>query len=423
MEGCQQFTPRQRSRSVVRAPFCPPSRPRSRSVDTTTFQINKLHKLLQDLQKELKATCAYIKNGALHFRRVRENKEVRGFLDTLREYEQQQLYLSFLPRQHLLPEDYAALISALEQVRPILAGAGWRIRRYVRLLSILRRRPKSGCNLWNYDLKKLIDVGQEKEEIAVHEFAVAMAPRLEPLVGRLSTEARWLEGLVRELQQRHDTLVEGWRRPSSSRGLPPHTLQPVSRFRRTSAWLRNIISASLSSHQEEHPQELHLMSGPHSPSGHRSPNSFISKTRAWKQDLSMRLESPLIPSDHGDLATKAFQLRFRGLRFWGEHTLLDTPTETKARQKAWLRLKKDIDNSRGPPSTDLIILRMQVETEILLAERQSRNKVQGLGTESGSGDWKGDQGDDGCITGDGDTVGVRRDEKRDGTERNGKDLC
>lgn len=393
----------QRSRSVVRSlslgnDSCLPAlRKRSRSLDTFTFQREGLHKSLKELQEEVTATCETINSGALHFQGIRKHKQVRGFLDALRDHQQQQLYLSFLPLQHLLPEDYVDLLSSLIRVKSIQASAGWRIRRYMRLLNILRHRPETGVRLFNHDLGKLVDLGKETAQVAVHQFEMAMTPRLEPLVGDLRNEVRHLEELIEKLQQRHESMVDGWRSSSVQEG-PAQRPPSQSRFPRTPAWLRKVIPTNTLANQKLS-REAYFMSGASSPA---PANPHNSKSRNWKINLGVHFENIIIPFNHGDLTSKAFKLRYHGIKVWGRvqayrrRADVDDPAAAKARLKAWKKLKEDIKQAQGAPSTELSLLRNKVKTEILLAERATR---QGQEKELRSGEREEKRSDDDHVMG------------------------
>ncbi|KAI1085431.1 hypothetical protein F5B20DRAFT_587468 [Whalleya microplaca] len=371
----------QRSRSVDRSlslgahSRLPALRKRSRSLDTTTFQQQGLQKVLHELQEELTTTCETINSGALHFQGIRRNTQVRSFLDLLHDHEQQQLNVSFLPLQQLLPEDFIALLSSLDRVKPIMASAGWRIRRYMRLLNIFRHRPETGVRLFNHDLDKLVDLGQENAEMEVRQFETAMTPRMESLVGDLIIEVLHLQELVGTLQQRSDSLVDGWRFASA---LGPRVQRPQSksRFGRTSTWLRKVMPTSTLSNQKPS-REAYLMSGASSPAPATPHNS---KTRNWKINLGVHFENIIIPFNHGDLTSKAYKLRYHGTQVWGRLQAyrhrddVDDPAAGKARLKAWEKLKKDIEQAQGAPSTELSLLRNKVKTEIIIAERATRQE-------------------------------------------------
>ncbi|KAI0844845.1 hypothetical protein F5Y00DRAFT_273519 [Daldinia vernicosa] len=338
----------------------------TRDLETTIFDEHRRRKELLALRDAFSDFSSNFSKRALHFQSVRQNPTLRGFFDTTRDFDQELLDLKFQlagpNRIYFLPEEDAEnAIRCIRRTTAVLLSARWQIWRYVELSAVHAGREAGDPLVWSASLKKYVCPGKITAELECQMCFDKARPWLERLLGELRREVPRMRWIVGQL--------EGRREPSFIRDLKeagPHSKAP-----KTSALLPFLSFGTRSgNHQYE-------MSGGLSTDKARM-------TPTWINNMMVRLEGRIVndPAEV-DFSAILVRIRYRELK---AREKLQGGENLEAMRDAWVAFRDDLDKRTGAPSTDLILLRHKVITEMILSERrlqQAREQEGGASGEDG----------------------------------------
>ncbi|KAI2785560.1 hypothetical protein F4815DRAFT_26250 [Daldinia loculata] len=330
---------------------------RTRDLETTIFDEERRRKKLLALRDAFSDFLENFSKRALHFQSVRQNPTLRGFFDTARDFDQELLDLKFQlagPNQlYFLPEEDAEnAIRCIRRTTAVLLSARWQIWRCVELAAFHAGRGTGEPLVWSATLKKYVYPGKLAAELEYQMCWDKARPWLEGRLGELRREVprmRWIVGRL-----------EGGREPSFIRDLKETS--PHSKASKTSALLPCLNSGTRSGNQQ------YEMSGGLSTDKAR-------KTPTWINNMKVRLEGRIVndPTEV-DFSAIPVRIRYRELK---AREKLQGGENLEAMRDAWVAFRDDLDKRAGAPSTDVILLRHKVVTEVILSERrlqQAREK-------------------------------------------------
>ncbi|KAF3065821.1 hypothetical protein GL218_09333 [Daldinia childiae] len=340
---------------------------RTRDLETTIFDEERRRKELVALRDEFSDFSNNFGKRALHFQSIRQNPTLRGFFDTTRDFDQELLDLKFQlaspnGQLYFLPEEDADnAISCIRRTTTILLSARWHIWRCVELSAFHARYETGEGLVWSTTLKRYVYPGKLAAELECQMCWDKARPRLEGLLRELRKEIPHIRQIVGRL--------EGSRKPPFLRELKEAS--PHSKASKTSALLSCLSSGTRSgSHQYE-------MSGGLSTDKAR-------KTPTWINNVKVRLEGGIIndPTEV-DFSAIPVRIRYRELK---AREKLQGGENLEAMRDAWVAFRDDLDKRAGVPSTDVILLRHKVVTEVILSEhrlQQAREQGSGGSREDG----------------------------------------
>ncbi|KAI1654609.1 hypothetical protein F4813DRAFT_392608 [Daldinia decipiens] len=326
------------------------STPRTRDLETTIFDEERRRKELLILRDEFSDLSDSFSKRALHFQNIRQNPTLRGFFDTARDFDQELLDLKFQlagPNQlYFLPEEHAEnAIRCIRRTTTVLLSARWQIWRCVELSAVHTGHETGEPLVWSATVKKYVYPGKIAAELEYQRCWDKARPWLERLLGELRREVPRMRWIVGQL--------EGSREPSFIRHLKEAS--PHSKVSKTSVLLPCLSSGARSGdHQYE-------MSGGLSIDKAR-------KTPTWINNMKVRLEGRVIndPTEV-DFSAIPVRIRYRELK---ARKKLQGGENLEAMRDAWVAFRDDLDKRAGAPSTDIILLRHKVVTEVILSERR-----------------------------------------------------
>ncbi|KAI0114730.1 hypothetical protein F4814DRAFT_416910 [Daldinia grandis] len=340
---------------------------RTRDLETTIFDEERRREELLALRDEFSDFSDNFSKHALHFQGVRQNPTLRGFFDTTRHFDQELLDLKFQlagPNQlYFLPEEDAKnAIRCIRRTTAVLLSARWQIWRCVELSALHAGCGTDECLVWSATLKKYVYPRKIAVELAFQRCCDKARPWLQGLLGELRKEVPRIRWIVGQL--------EGSREPSFIRDLKETS--PHSKTSKASALLPCLISGTRSgNHQYE-------MSGALSTDKPR-------KTPTWINNVKVRLEGRDINDPlEVDFSAIPVRIRYRELK---AREKLQGGGNPEAMRDAWVAFRDDLDKRVGVPSTDVILLRHKVATEVILSERklQKVREQEGGGSEEDGG--------------------------------------
>ncbi|KAI0138720.1 hypothetical protein F4776DRAFT_619623 [Hypoxylon sp. NC0597] len=319
-------------------------------LETITFREAQQRQNVKALRDEWSASSDNVAKGALHYKPIRDNPDLRGFLDAARSYDQELLYLQFHlegPNKiHFLPGEAAERASAsLRRARSTLSSGGWRVKRCVDLLDVHANCKATGEVVWSALLERAVDTGKLELEMKYHNFWTTTRPRFQPLLEELRKETPRMRWIVRQLDRNRDPLFMR----QSKRG-------PCSAVSRTSTHQGELGPITTSGSHLNEMSGLLLGHGIH-------------KSLTCVGNLGIEFEV--------SSTAAASQIRYQALRALEKFRGADKPEASKA---TWAAFRENLDNQIGPPSSGRIVLRHKAETRVLLAERrieQSEARIRG----------------------------------------------
>ncbi|KAI1804309.1 hypothetical protein F4811DRAFT_284152 [Daldinia bambusicola] len=362
MASSQNNTPHQRyERSGSTPPLSFPQEDEQHKRDTTTFRTHDLETALYDEERRRKELQAlrdeysdFTNNfgrHALHYKSVRENRTLRGFFDTAREFDQELLDLKFLllagPNQirYLPVEDAENAKGCIRRTMAVLGTARGHIWRCVDLWADHAHHDPGDKLVYSVVLKKFISPGMLDAELKCQRNWEKCGSQLERLLKDLKSEVPRMRRIVRQL--------EGNKELSFVRELKKKK-NPPGKASKAPAFLPACLSSAGSRRYE--------MSGalPADDSAHKTPT--------WVNNMKVRLEGHTVNDPmEVDLGAVPGRIRYRELKAWEK---LQGEENLEAKRDAWVAFLADLDKRSGPRSTDAIILRHKVVTEVMLALRR-----------------------------------------------------
>ncbi|KAI1143705.1 hypothetical protein F5Y05DRAFT_417957 [Hypoxylon sp. FL0543] len=316
-------------------------------LETIAYREARRRREVLALKREWSARSDGAAKRALHHKPVRSDARLRGFLDAARAYDQELMYLEFLldgPRKvhYLAPRFAESAVASLRRAGAALAGAGWRIRRCVDLLDDHAGRDASRKMVWNEVLRRMADTGTVDVELQYYEFVRGARARIKPLLEALQREIPRMRWIVHHLDRNRVPLfVRRLKDDASRSNVPMASTQQVEASADTRSGSRS-----------------NEMSG------------------VLLEDDVQRSSTCAGNLEAGSAAV-TLQLRYQVLK---AREKLRGVEKAEVSRAAWMAFREDLDNQTGPPSTDMILLRHRVDTNIILAERQ----IQQLGAQNPS---------------------------------------
>ncbi|KAI1465183.1 uncharacterized protein F4812DRAFT_439958 [Daldinia caldariorum] len=323
---------------------------RTRDLETTTYDEERRRKELQALRDEYSDFANSFGRRALHYKSVRENPTLRGFFDTARDFDQELLDLKFLllagPNQvRYLPEDDAENAKGcIHRTMTVLETACGHIWRCVDLWAVHAHHDAGDKLVYSAVLKKFVSPGMLDVELKCQRNWEKSGPRLERLLKDLKSEVPRMRRVVRQL--------EGNKELSFVRELKNNS--PPGKALKAPAFLPACLTSAGSRQYEM--------------SGALPVDDSARKTPAWVNNMKVRLEGHTIndPAEV-DFGAVPGRIRYRELKAWEK---LQGEENPEAMKDAWVALLADLDRRGGPHSTDAILLRHKVVTEVRLALRR-----------------------------------------------------
>ncbi|KAI1410621.1 hypothetical protein F5Y13DRAFT_202090 [Hypoxylon sp. FL1857] len=325
-------------------------------LETITYLEARQRKEVLALKDEWSTWSDNIGKRALHYKPIRDDSKLCGFLDAAQGYDQELLYLDFHLRGpnriYFLPaEDTERAIASLRRASSTLLSAGWQIRRCIDLLDIHNSVKAAGRSVWSEVLKRTVDAGKLDAEIQYQDFRQATRPRFKLLLEELGKETPRMRWIVHHLDRNRALLFIQRLKENAS-----HTNVSTSSTQQE--------GLSLDTGSGGHPKE---MSG-------CLWGDTVQKSPTCVDSLGLKFDELGI-----DSATAASQVRYQALKACEK---LRCPGRPETSRAAWAAFCRGLDNQARPPSSAMILLRHKAFTRILLAERQLLEQSE---AQSGSG--------------------------------------
>ncbi|KAI1477804.1 hypothetical protein F4774DRAFT_387745 [Daldinia eschscholtzii] len=326
---------------------------RPHDLETTIYQEELRRRELQDLRDEYSDFNSNLSRRALHFKNVRENPTLRGFFDTARDFDQELLDLKFQlagPNEiYYVPEEDAEnAVRCIRRTMAVLVSARWQIWRCVDLWEVHARHDTGDKLIYSAVLKKFVSPGMLAIELECHRNWQKGRPWLERLLGELKSEVPRMRWIVSQLEEN--------RGPSFIRDLKESS--PRGKNSKAPAFLPSCLTSGQRSGSRQYEMSGALPTD----------ESNTRKTSTWVNNMKLRLEGHTIndPTEV-DLSAVPARIRYRELK---AREKLQGGENLEAMRDAWVAFQDDLDKRTGPPSTDVILLRHKVVTEVILAERR-----------------------------------------------------
>ncbi|KAI0840354.1 hypothetical protein F5Y06DRAFT_285736 [Hypoxylon sp. FL0890] len=343
-----------RSRSAVSCPVPSDAKQRHAAVtrtargandlETITYQEARRRKEVLALKREWSTWSDSIAKRALHYKPIRDDSKLRGFLDAVRDYDQELLYLEFHldgPNKidFLSEQDTERAMASLRRAEYMLASAGWQVRRCLDLLNVYANCKATGDLVWSNVLKKTVDTGKLEVHVQYHDFLVEARHRLKPLLEELKKESSRMRWLVHHLDRNRIPLFIRQLKGDASRG--------------------NV--SEMSTQEGELSPDIQVGSHPSEMTG-CFPGEKVQKSPTCADTLGLKFDALETSS-----AAAASQVRYQVLKARENLRCMNKPEASKA---TWAAFREDLNAQPGSPSSERILLRHKAETRVLLAERR-----------------------------------------------------
>ncbi|KAI1770450.1 hypothetical protein F4818DRAFT_263206 [Hypoxylon cercidicola] len=319
----------------------------------------KVQSLLEDCSKECSATHHRVGWRKNMFRRSRL---VRRFTDTNIDYDQQLMYLDFHlagpDRIQFLPEDNAEeAVACLTRAKTAIVSAGWQMQRTAYLWD-RRRVPSTEQEAEGNAQTNPVQIERSKAHQELNKDALfwkEVRPQFDVLLETLREEVLRIRYVVYCLDSVKKQEVEYFR-GDFSRG---------EKFRRL---LLCDFTPTIGSGGP-----LDEMSGALQVDGvHKKQGTFIAR-------LKVRLEEIKANDLSAAEAPASAWIRYKVIK---QHGKRRSPEESIA---AWAAFRRDLQGMSTSFNSGIALLRVKVETKIILAEHQLRQLADGNGA---NGNWR-----------------------------------
>ncbi|KAI1378461.1 hypothetical protein F4677DRAFT_413350 [Hypoxylon crocopeplum] len=346
---------------------------RANSLETTTYEESKQREGIKVLMEECSTQLTTIAKRAMHFKAVRENPVLRGYLDTARDYAHQlqdlHFHLSGPDKIDFLPQEgREQAIASLRRAKVTLASACWRVRRYIELCAISILRPATRVYVWDNVLRKEVDVNKQAAERNVHEFWKKEKPKFGPLLHELKEEILRMKSVVQHLDRSKNPPFIAQLEEEALRGRP--CIIPP--------FLRSIDPADR--RPDEMSGALPVDKGHKTQASVNKTQAVVNKAQDFIDKLKIGLFERLVINSGMDFEPDfADRIRYRVLETKDKWLWAKKPDVAIA---AWAAFREDLDKKPGPPSTGTILLTHKVDTQRLLAERKRQQPEDQVGAGS-----------------------------------------